>query len=139
MLKTYYSDAYGVRQLDDSVIAAWQAAGNPKADAWKLIPDQPHPQATYDGTAWVLPPLVQIQTQRIAAINAECRARLIARFGPPEEQVSRAIGVYGQVERDALATGVAATIDAANVGQNAVLAATTIQQAEAVTVTWPAI
>lgn len=128
-----------VTQLAQATYDGWVAAKNPKAAYYQPIPDQPHPQATYDGSKWVLPPLVQIQTQRIAAINAECRARLIARFGPPEEQVSRAIGVYGQVERDALATGVAATIDAANVGQNAVLAATTIQQAEAVTVTWPAI
>lgn len=76
---------------------------------------------------------------KIAAINAECRRRLIARFGPAEEQVSRSLGVYGAVERDAMQTGIAATIDASNVASDAVDAAQTIAAVEAVTVSWPAI
>lgn len=76
---------------------------------------------------------------RIAAINAECRARLLARFGDPAEQVSRAIGVYGPAEKSALETGIAATIDASNTASDAVTAAATIEAVEAVTVTWPAI
>lgn len=76
---------------------------------------------------------------RIAAINAECRGRLIARYGTAEEQVSRLAGIYGEAERAAMHAGIAATIDAANVAQNAILAATTEAQAEAVTATWPAI
>lgn len=79
------------------------------------------------------------RAQRIASINAECRARLLARFGDPAEQVSRAIGVYGLAEKSALETGIAATIDASNTASDAVTAATTISEVEAVTVTWPAI
>lgn len=79
------------------------------------------------------------KTVRIAAINAECRARLLARFGDAAEQVSRSIGIYGASEKAALETGIADTIDASNVASNAVLAATTIHGVEAVTVTWPAI
>ena len=76
---------------------------------------------------------------RIDAINAGCRARLLARYGPAEEQVSRAIGVYGAQEQADMQTGIAATIDASNTASNAVLAAADIAAVEAVTVTWPAI
>lgn len=79
------------------------------------------------------------KAKRIAAINAECRARLIARFGPAEEQVSRSVGVYGAAEQSALSAGIAATIDASNTAQNAILAAADIAAVEAVAVTWPAI
>lgn len=79
------------------------------------------------------------KAQRIAAINAECRARLLARFGDPAEQVSRAIGVYGLAEKSALEAGIAATIDASNTASDAVTAATTIEAVEAVAVTWPTI
>ena len=75
----------------------------------------------------------------IAAINAECRARLIARYGPAEEQVSRAIGVYGATEQSAMQAGIAATIDASNTASNAALAATDIAAVEAVSVSWPVI
>ncbi len=83
--------------------------------------------------------LAAAKAQRIEQINAECRSRLIARFGPAEEQVSRAIGVYGAAEKSAMETGIAATIDASNVASNAVLAAADIAAVEAVTVTWPVI
>ena len=76
---------------------------------------------------------------RIAAINAECRARLIARYGPAEEQVSRSIGVYGAQAQSDMQAGIAATIDASNVAQNAILAAADIAAVEAVTVAWPVI
>lgn len=79
------------------------------------------------------------KAQRITAINTECRARLLARFGDPAEQVSRAIGVYGLAEKAALEAGIAATIDASNMASDAVTAATTIAEVEAVTVTWPTI
>lgn len=91
-------------------------------------------QAELDAAA-----LPATQAQRIAAINTECRARLLARFGDPAEQVSRSIGVYGLAEKSALETGIAATIDASNTASDAVTAATTIAQVEAVTVTWPVI
>lgn len=76
---------------------------------------------------------------RIDAINAECRARLIARYGTAEEQVSRSVGVYGASEQTALATGVGATIDASNTASNAVLAAADLAAVEAVSANWPVI
>lgn len=79
------------------------------------------------------------KAQRITAINTECRARLLARFGDAAEQVSRSIGIYGQSEKSALETGIAATIDASNTASDEVTAATTVEEVEAVTVTWPAI
>ena len=79
------------------------------------------------------------KAQRIAETNAECRARLLTRFGDPAEQVSRAIGVYGLPEKSALETGIAATIDASNRASDSVTAATTIAEVEAVAVAWPVI
>ena len=76
---------------------------------------------------------------RIDGINAEVRSRLVARYGSAEEQVSRAIGVYGATEQSAMAAGIAATIDASNVAQNAILNAADVAAVEAVTVAWPVI
>ncbi len=79
------------------------------------------------------------RASRIEQINAECRARLLSRYGPAEEQVSRSIGVYGATEQSAMQAGIAATIDASNTASNAVLAATDIAAVEAVSVSWPVI
>ena len=83
--------------------------------------------------------LAATKANRITEINTECRARLLARFGDPAEQVSRSVGVYGTAEQAALSTGIAATVDASNTASDAVTAATTIEAVEAVAVTWPAI
>lgn len=76
---------------------------------------------------------------RLTAINAECRARLVARFGDALDQNSRAVGAYGAAEQAALKPGIEAMIDASNTASNAVLAAADIAAVEAVAVTWPAI
>lgn len=83
--------------------------------------------------------LTATKASKIDTINAECKSRLFARYGPPEEQVSRALGIYGQAERDAMEVGIAATVDASNVASNAVIAAADLAAVEAVTVTWPVI
>ena len=83
--------------------------------------------------------LAAAQAQRIAQINAECRARLIAKYGTAEEQVSRSLGIYGTAERAAMIAGIADTIDASNTATDAILAAATIEAVEAVTVAWPVI
>ena len=83
--------------------------------------------------------LTATKASKIDTINAECKSRLFVRYGPPEEQVSRALGVYGQTERDAMQAGIAATVDASNVASNAVIAAADLAAVEAVTVTWPVI
>lgn len=79
------------------------------------------------------------KAQSIAQINAECRARLVTRFGDAAEQVSRSIGVYGAAEKAALESGIAATIDASNAASDLVLAAADVATLEAVTVAWPVI
>lgn len=83
--------------------------------------------------------LTAVKASRIDEINAEVRSRLIARYGSAEEQVSRALGVYGVAEQEAMTAGIAATIDSSNVAQNAILAATDAATVEAVTVAWPVI
>lgn len=105
----------------------------PYIAAWR----RPEPQPTVAEIAAAFLPATK--AQRIAQINAECRTRLIARFGDAAEQVSRSIGVYGLAEKSALETGIAATIDASNTASDAVLAAATVAAVEAVTVTWPVI
>ena len=83
--------------------------------------------------------LTAVKASKIDDMNAEVRTRLIARYGTAEEQVSRALGVYGVAEQEAMAAGIAATIDSSNVAQNAILAATDAATVEAVTVAWPVI
>ena len=118
--------------MDRDCILSDDGSG-PRIERWS----RPEPQPTEaEIEAAALP---ASKAQRITAINTECRARLLARFGDPAEQVSRSIGIYGTVEQSALSTGIAATIDASNTASDAVTAATTIEAVEAVTVTWPAI
>lgn len=52
----YVSTSGELKQIDDATYAAWQAAGNPKANAYTLIPDPPGPGAQWNGSEWVLPP-----------------------------------------------------------------------------------
>lgn len=121
----------GINTALDCIIV--QDGEGSRIAAWYYSQPQPT-QAEID--AAILP---AAKAQRIASINAECRARLIARFGPAEEQVSRSVGVYGAAEQAALSAGIAATIDASNTAQNAILAAADLAAVEAVTVTWPVI
>lgn len=135
----YAAEIQQVRDLDDAVYAAWQAAANPKAAFWKAIPQPPDPRATYNGTAWVMPPLDEIKSQCISRINWECTQRLVSRFGPPERQVSISLGIYGTAERELMTASIAAHVDASNDASDRVLQATTVAQAESVTVNWPEI
>lgn len=115
-------DFSALRLSDGSIGITWRSS-------------QPQPtQQEIDAAA-----LPAAKWKRIEAINSECRVRLITRYGSAEEQVSRSLGIYGQVERDAMQTGIAATIDASNVASNSVLAAADIAAVEAVSVSWPAI
>lgn len=110
------------------------ADGNgPRIVAW----NDPRPQPSAQQIADAQLPIAK--EARIASINAECKSRLFARYGQPEEQVSRALGIYGQVERDAMQAGIAATVDASNIASNAVISAVDLAAVEAVTVTWPVI
>lgn len=108
------------------------ASGGVQSVVWTIA----EPPTDQDIAAAALP---AAQSARVVSINAECRARLLTRYGSAEEQVSRAIGVYGAQEQADMQTGIAATIDASNTASNAVLAAADIAEVEAVSVSWPAI
>jgi hypothetical protein len=53
----YYriSDPNDVRNLGEQM-AAWVAAGNPKADAWAVQPEAPSVDAVWQDGQWVVPP-----------------------------------------------------------------------------------
>jgi hypothetical protein len=57
MPNLYYriSDPNDVRDLGDQM-AAWLAAGNPKADAWAEQPAAPSADAVWQDGAWSVPP-----------------------------------------------------------------------------------
>lgn len=52
-----YVDATGnVREIDAALVAAWIAAGNPKAVGLVELPARPSEAHEWNGTAWALPP-----------------------------------------------------------------------------------
>jgi hypothetical protein len=57
MPNLYYriSDPSDVRDLGEQM-AAWVAAGNPKADAWAVQPDAPSADAVWQDGGWSVPP-----------------------------------------------------------------------------------
>jgi hypothetical protein len=57
-MPNYYriSDPSDVRDLGEQM-AAWQAAGNPKADAWAEQPAAPSADAVWTDGAWSVPPV----------------------------------------------------------------------------------
>jgi hypothetical protein len=56
-MPNYYriSDPNDVRDLGEQM-AAWVAAGNPKADAWAEQPAAPSADAVWQDGAWIVPP-----------------------------------------------------------------------------------
>ena len=44
-----------IRDLPDDLIAAWEAAANPKAAAWTRLPPRPSDSHQWLGGEWVLP------------------------------------------------------------------------------------
>jgi hypothetical protein len=101
-----------------------------------------------DGTVlWYMPgdtlptvpvtPLADLKAARIAAINDECTARILAVW-PLEKQISATVGIYGSAELAAMTAFIDAHIEASNTASDAVNVATTAAQVEAVTVAWPA-
>lgn len=133
---SYYANGATVRQFDAAQFAAWVSAGNPKATGWTPIADPPSWRHTWSGSAWVGPSLAQLKTERIAQINDECRARILAVW-PLEKQISATIGIYGDAELAAMTDFIDAHIAASNVAASAVFDATAQAAMEAVTVTWP--
>lgn len=132
----YYANGVNVRQIDSTQFNAWVAANNPKASGWTLIADPPSPAHTWNGSAWAGPSLASLKTARIAQINAECTARILAVW-PLEKQSSAMLGIYGQAQLDAMTDFIDSHIAASNVASSAVFDATTQAEMEAVTVAWP--
>lgn len=50
---SWFADLDGeTREIDDALMAAWVAAGNPKAASWTPIPARPSEQHRWNGWAW---------------------------------------------------------------------------------------
>lgn len=125
--------AYMRPGIDLAATLIGDSGGGPVIELWA----DPRPQPTAQEIEEAALPAAK--AARIAAINAECRARLIALWGDALEQGTRWAGGYGAAKQAEQLDSVAAHIDASNVAQNAVLAALDIATVEAVTVAWPAI
>ena len=64
----YYriSDPLDVRDLGEQM-AAWVAAGNPKANDWALQPAAPSADAVWTNGAWVVPPAPTFTAEQIVS------------------------------------------------------------------------
>jgi len=156
---TYYlvqngAIASGPHDVRSDVVKRLTSCGNPELlgdlSAYGLVPEvraplaagQMHaaPVLAADGlsvtVAAISRPLDDLKTERIAAINADCTARILARW-PLEKQISALAGVYGPAELAAMTAWVDDHIAASNVATSAVFDATTQTAMEAVTVAWP--
>jgi hypothetical protein len=76
-MPNYYriSDPNDVRDLGEQM-AAWLAAGNPKADAWAEQPAAPSADAVWQDGAWSVPPVATITAE--TAVSAYFSAYQIA-------------------------------------------------------------
>jgi hypothetical protein len=91
-MPNYYriSDPNDVRDLGDQM-AAWVAAGNPKADDWAVQPAAPSDDAVWQDGAWSVPPVAtftaeQIVSQYFSAYQIAALQRLemaLAQAGKP--------------------------------------------------------
>jgi hypothetical protein len=63
-MPNYYriSDPNDVRDLGEQM-AAWLAAGNPKADAWAVQPEAPSADAVWQDGAWSVPPVAVLTAE----------------------------------------------------------------------------
>jgi hypothetical protein len=132
----WYQAGSKLVEIDPATYARWVEIGNAKAQAYSPVPAQPHPQARYDGTEWVLPPLDQLKAQRIAQINYEANQR-IESVWPLWAQSNAALGVYPESDAIACRQWIEQHIDASNTATARVNAATSAAEIDAVVVAWP--
>jgi len=132
----WYSVTQELRDIAQETYDMWVEIGNPKKDVYSPVPPQPHPQARYNGTEWVLPPLDQLKAQRIAQINYEAGQR-IESVWPLWAQSNAALGVYPESDAIACRQWIEQHIDASNTAAARVNAATTAAEIDAVVVAWP--
>jgi hypothetical protein len=69
------SDPSDVRDLGEQM-AAWVAAGNPKADDWAVQPEAPSADAVWQDGEWVVPPVATMTAEE--AVSAYFSAYQIA-------------------------------------------------------------
>lgn len=124
---TYVEKGHGLHE-------AIQAAGHwlTQHDGVWLADDPVAVQAIIDAYDY----LAVTKAECIAAVNAECQARIYAVW-PADKQMSALAGIYGEADRVACLAWIESHIAASNVASDAVTAATTVEQAKAVTVLWP--
>lgn len=67
-MNLYYriSDPLDVRDLGEQM-AAWMAAGNPKANDWAVQPAAPSADAVWTNGAWVVPPVATFTAEQIVS------------------------------------------------------------------------
>ena len=67
-MNLYYriSDPSDVRDLGDQM-AAWTAAGNPKANDWAVVPAAPSADAVWTDGAWSVPPVATFTAEQIVS------------------------------------------------------------------------
>lgn len=82
--------------------------------------------------------LLATAAERIAVVRTDARQRIEAKY-PEWRQRSAALGVYPAEYVAQMQADIAAVIAASNAAEDAVAAATTVEQVEAVTATWPVI
>lgn len=132
----WYSVTQELREIPQETYDMWVEIGNPKAQVYSPVPAQPHPQARYNGTEWVLPPIEQLRAQRLAQINWEA-GRRIESVWPLWAQSNASLGVYPESDANACRQWIEQHIDASNTATARVNAATTAAEIDAVVVAWP--
>jgi hypothetical protein len=93
---TWYADTAGtIREIDAALVAAWVAAGNPKAVGLVELPPRPSDAHEWSGTAWVLPP------EPVPASVSPYQFRVwLIRAGVSLAQVDAMIDALPQPDRD---------------------------------------
>lgn len=110
------------------------------------VPDPTFPDpriSTYtenaDGSIVVSPiPIEAVKAREIARIRKEARDIIEAKY-PVFRQLNAALGAYPAAYLTQLRSDIAAVVSASNTAEASISAATTADQAIAVTATWPAI
>jgi hypothetical protein len=93
MLKYYrISDPSDVRDLGDQM-AAWVAAGNPKADDWAVQPKAPSADAVWQDGVWSVPPVALLTAeQAVSAYFSPYQTLALQRFEMALLQAGKPLG-----------------------------------------------
>jgi hypothetical protein len=100
-MPNYYriSDPNDVRDLGDQM-AAWQAAGNPKADDWAVQPAAPSADAVWTDGAWIVPPVALMTAEEaVAQYFSPYQTLALQRFEMALLQAGKPLGVKMQAAK----------------------------------------